>query len=163
MLWLERVSQFLNKVLTFIAGLALAAMILITCGNIILREVWLPIRGTFELLGLFGAVAAAFALGYTQKYRMHIAVTILVDKFSSRTRRLLTVVNNLMCMIFFGLAAWQITSWSLVLIQAGELTETLRMPFYPFTLATALGCGVLALIFLTETLRIFFPPAEAES
>ena len=149
MLWLERVSQFLNKVLTFIAGLALAAMILITCGNILLREVWLPIKGTFELLGLFGAVTAAFALGYTQKFRMHIAVTILVDKFSTRTRQVLTVINNLMCMIFFGLAAWQITSWSTVLIEEGELTETLRIPFYPFTLATAFGCAVLALIFLT--------------
>lgn len=162
MSFLETITRYCTKVLAFVAGLSLAAMVLLTCANILSRLVWLPIRGTFELLGMFGAVAASFALAYTQAHRMHIAVDILVDRFASRTRRVLTIINGLFCMTFFGLAAWQIVMWSNVLVEEGELTETLQIPFYPFTYATALGCAVLALIFLTEILRLFFPKPQED-
>jgi TRAP-type C4-dicarboxylate transport system permease small subunit len=158
--FLESLTRLLNRVLSFIAGIALVGMILLTCGNIFLRLVWLPIPGTFELLGFFGAVATTFALGYTQRYRMHIAVNVLVDRFSTPVRKVLRVVNGLMCMAFFGLAAWQIAEWSVVLVEAGEVTETLQMVYYPFTFATALGCGVLALVFLTEILQTILQRGE---
>ena len=135
---------------------------MLTCGNIFLRSVWTPIKGTFELLGFFGAIATTFALGYTQRYRMHIAVNVLVDRFTSKTRDILRLINNLMCMGFFGLATWQITKWSTVLVREGEVTETLRIVYYPFTYATALGCLVLALVFLTESLQIIFKQQEQE-
>lgn len=157
---LEQATDYLNRILAFLAGAALVSMILLTCGNIFLRIVWRPIPGAFELLGFFGAIAAAFALGYTQKFKMHIAVTILVDNFSSKTRAALNVINGFMCMSFFGLAAWQIAKWSGTLAEEGEVTETLQIIFYPFTYATALGCLVLALIFLVEILRVFFPAGE---
>ena len=159
---LDRITGWLNQALAFVAGVALVSMVLLTCGNIILREVWFPIRGTFELLGLFGAVATTFALGYTQKHRMHIAVTIVVDSFSTTTKKVLTVINGLMSMAFFILAGWQISVWSNVLMEEGEVTETLQIIFYPFTYATALGCLVLALVFLTEVLHIFIPRPEAD-
>ena len=103
---LASVARFLDGVLAVVAGVALAGMVLLTCSNIFLREIWMPISGTFELLGFFGAIATTFALGYTQRYRMHIAVTVLVDRFSSRTKRALTVLNDLMCMVFFVLVGW---------------------------------------------------------
>jgi TRAP-type C4-dicarboxylate transport system permease small subunit len=158
--FLESLTRHLNRALSVIAGVALVGMILLTCGNIFLRLVWLPIQGTFELLGFFGAVATTFALGYTQRYRMHIAVNVLVDRFSTPVRKVLRVVNGLMCMAFFGLAAWQIAEWSVVLVEAGEVTETLQMAYYPFTFATALGCAVLALVFLTEILQTILQREE---
>jgi len=156
-------NQALDRVLTFIAGVALVSMILLTCSNIFLRSIWLPIKGTFELLGFLGAVAATFALGYTQRYRMHIAVNVLVDRFSSRTREVLTVVNNLMCMVFFAIAGWQIAKWSTVFVETGEVTETLQIIYYPFTYATALGCLALSLSFFTETMQTIFTKKEEPS
>ena len=72
--FLVRISQKVNQVGIVIAGIFLAAMIAITCGNIFSRLVWVPIRGTFELLGFFGAIVTAFALGYTQMHKAHISV-----------------------------------------------------------------------------------------
>lgn len=156
--FLEKVSGFLNRLLILIGGLFLVGMICLTCANIFLRTVWLPIKGTFELMGFFGAVTTAFALGYTQIKRGHISVDVLIDTFSSRTKRFLNLFNSVICMSFFGLTAWQITKWATTLWRTGEVTETLRFAYYPFTYAVALGCAVLALVFLTDVFKSLFPP-----
>ena len=63
---LTRLNKILNKVLTLTGGVFLIGMILLTCANIFIRQFYIPIRGTFELMGYAGAVVTAFALGYTQ-------------------------------------------------------------------------------------------------
>ena len=93
---LEKISQILNRTFMLIAGAFMAAMILITCANIFLRIVWVPIKGTFELMGFFGAVATAFVLGYTQLKKAHISVDILVNGFSQRIRAVFNGINYLL-------------------------------------------------------------------
>jgi TRAP-type C4-dicarboxylate transport system permease small subunit len=98
---LEKISNRLNQALLWVAGLFLFAMITITGANIVFRLFGLPIRGTFELMGYFGAIVTAFALGYTQIKRGHIAVDIVVLRFSEKTQRILHAFNHLICMVFF--------------------------------------------------------------
>ena len=150
---LDRISKLLNKILLWIAGLFLTAMIVITCANIVLRIIWVPVEGTFELMGYFGALATALALGYTQMQRGHIAVDIFIEKFSERTRRILAGVNYILSMLFFIIAGWQLTRWAMVLKEAGELSETLWIIFYPFVIGVAFGCFVIALTFLVDFLK----------
>lgn len=150
---LEQVSKWINRVLVWGGGAFLLAMIVITCLNIFLRLVWVPVRGTFELMGLFGAVTTAFALGYTQQHKGHIAVDVLVDTFPGGLRRGVNALNAVMCLVFIGLCAWQLAVKANTLMNAGEVTETLRIIYYPFTYAAALGCAVLGLVFLTDLIR----------
>lgn len=145
-LMLERFCAALNRFLVVTGGVFLVAMMGLTCGNILLRLVWVPIRGTFELMGFFGAVVAAFALGYTQMRRGHIAVDILVNTFSSRTRRVLAAINNTLCALFFAVVAWQLLEKGHVLRRTDEVTETLRIIYYPFTYGVAIGFAFLALV-----------------
>ncbi|MBW1863994.1 MAG: TRAP transporter small permease subunit, partial [Deltaproteobacteria bacterium] len=112
---LEKVSRLISQVFLWIAGCFLGAMILLTCANIFLRIFWVPVRGTFELMGYFGAVMTAFALGYTQIKRGHIAVDIVVLGFSKKKQRILNGINCLICMLFFGIAAWQIAKYATTL------------------------------------------------
>jgi len=124
---LDKFIHYLNQSLIWVAGCFLAAMILLTCANIFLRIVWVPISGTFELLGYFGAIVTAFALGYTQIKRGHIAVDIVVLGFSKKIQKILNAVNYLVCMIFFAIVAWQVAKYATTLMQTGEVTETLRI------------------------------------
>ena len=96
---LDKVGQFLNHVLIWMAGVFLTSMILLTCSNIFLRLVWVPVKGTFELMGFFGAIIAAFSLGYTQIKKGHIAVDILIIRFSEKTQRRLNGINYFIFMI----------------------------------------------------------------
>ena len=103
---LEKITRYLNRVLMFVGGVFLAAMVILTCANIAARIAWIPIKGTFELMGFFGAVVTTFALAYTQMRRGHISVDVLVNSFSQKVRTLLTAANHLLCVVFFSLASW---------------------------------------------------------
>ena len=153
MVVLDKITQILTQMLMWIAGVFLATMTILTCANIFLRLVWVPVRGTFELMGFFGAIVTAFALGFTQIGRGHIAVDILVLKFPSKTQKTLNAINYLICMIFFAIVAWQIATYGTTLWKTGEITETLRIIYFPFTYGVALGCAVLSLVFLTSFLK----------
>jgi TRAP-type C4-dicarboxylate transport system permease small subunit len=156
MIILEKISRFLNLLFAYIAGAILVTMILLTCGNILARIVWVPIKGTFELMGFFGALATALVLGYTQMKKAHISVDILVNRFSRRTQTILNGINTLVCMLFFAVAGWQLTRWASTVWRTGEVTETLRIIYHPFVYAVALGCFLLALSLLVEFLKLFF-------
>jgi TRAP-type C4-dicarboxylate transport system permease small subunit len=145
-----------------VAGFFVVAMIVLTSANVFLRLVWVPLSGTFELMGYFGAVATAFALGFTQRKRGHVAVDIVVQRFSRKTRKALSGLNSFICMLFFAVVAWQIARYGTTLWDTGEVTETLRIIYYPFTYGVALGCASLFLVFLTDFLKSVFQEKEGE-
>jgi TRAP-type C4-dicarboxylate transport system permease small subunit len=157
---LDKIIAQLNRILILIGGFFLTAMIVLTCGNIFLRMVWVPISGTYELMGFFGAVTTAFALGYTQLKKGHIAVDILIRKFPKPVTQILTTINNILCALFFALISWQLAEKGTTLMKTGEVTETLRVIYYPFTYGTAAGCAFLALIFGADLLKSLIKTKE---
>ena len=156
MVVLQKISRIVNLVFIWIAGVCMAAMILVTCGNIVSRIVWIPIKGTYELMGFFGAIVTSFVLGYTQMKKGHTAVDILANRFSERTQKILNGVNFVICMAFFAIAGWQISKYATTLWKTGEVTETLLIIYYPFTYGVALGCFLLSLVMLVEFLKVLF-------
>lgn len=140
--------------LTLTGGALLVAMILLTCANIVSRQVYVPIPGTFELMGYMGAVVTAFALGYTQFTNGHISVDVLVNAYPKPLKRFISIINHGICCIFFFIASWYIVQKALTLKNANELSETLKIIYYPFTLAVALGCLILALALFTDFLKV---------
>jgi len=154
---MDKISDLLNGLLTFIGGIFLVAMIVLTCGNILFRIVWVPIPGTYELMGLFGAIVTAFALGQTQSRKGHVAVDVLINTFSAKTKKTLKVAGDLICAIFFLIVTWQLAVKGNTLWRTGELTETLKIIYYPFIYAVSFGCAVLALVCFGDLLRALFP------
>jgi TRAP-type C4-dicarboxylate transport system permease small subunit len=156
--FLDKLNGRLNRVLAVVAGIALAAMIALTVANIWLRILWAPIKGTVELIGFFGAIAAAFTLGYSQLHNAHTAVDILVLRFSKKTQKRLQTFNALVGAAFFGVAGWQLLRWGTTLWETGELTETLRIIYHPFVYAMAGGCFVMTFVQLLQSLKALSPP-----
>ena len=153
MIFLNKLSMFLNKILVWIGGVFLINMIVLTCADIVLRKFRAPISGSVELVSFFGAIVAAFALGDTQSKRGHVAVDILCNAFPKQIQRILNVINNMICLLFFALATWQIARKASILQRTGEVSETLKIIYYPFIYSVAFGCAVLVLVFLTDLLK----------
>jgi TRAP-type C4-dicarboxylate transport system permease small subunit len=153
-LYLNRLSLFLNKALVGIAGTVLVLMVALACANVALRSFGYPIKGTFELIGFFGAIVAAFALGITQINKQHIAVDVVINLFPQSIKRILAGIGSLVAMVFFVLVAWQTVRWGTTLWRVHELSETLRIIYFPFVYAVALGCSVIALVLLIDMLRL---------
>lgn len=151
---LDRAALVVNRGLIAIAGFLLVAMMILACTNVFLRTVWVPVKGTYELMGFFGAIVAAFALGRTQMKKEHIAVDVLILRFPHRVRLFLSGINYLVGMLFFSLAGWQTAKWGTNLWRVNELSETLRIIYFPFVYGVALGCGVIALVLLLDMIKL---------
>lgn len=128
-----------------VGGIFLVGMILLTCADILFRTLGFPVQGAFELMGFFGAIAGTSALGHTQTRRGHIAVDILLRRFPKPVARSLSALNHLLCGVFFTLIAWQVAEKGLILLRTGEVSETLRVGYWPFLFGMAAGCFWLAL------------------
>lgn len=150
---LDKIDAILRKILVSTAAIFLLAILFMTCANILMRRFSLPLQGTFELTGLFGAVVAAAALCYTQKKKENISVNILVNHLPRRMRIAASIINDIACAAFSGLAAWQIAKIGLRHISSGEVTETLRMISYPFVFIAAAGFAALGFVFVIDMLK----------
>jgi TRAP-type C4-dicarboxylate transport system permease small subunit len=108
--------------------------------------------GAYELASFLGAVVTAFSLGYTQKRKGHIVVDILSETFSPAVKRVVDSVSYFITMIFFAIISWVICRWGLRIAASGEVSETLKIAYYPFILCVALGFAFLCLTLIMDFL-----------
>jgi len=154
---LEKISNVLNKWFVWVGGVALLLMIGIACTNMLLRPLGSPLKGAYELVGFLGAMTVAFALGYAQISRSHIAVDILAIHYSKRTQRVMNVISSFLCTIFFVLVAWQTAVFATTIWKRGETSETLRIIYHPFVYLVALCCLLLAFVLFIDFLKSLSP------
>ena len=140
----------INGLQVFLGGCFLVMMIFLTCANILLRQFGLPVRGTFEIMGFLGAVIFAFSLGYSHEKKEHLYVSIIFDRFPEKVKKAARVINSLACIFFFSLVSWQLVKKALILKNVHEVSETLRIAYYPFILVLSFGVSVLVLHFIYE-------------
>jgi TRAP-type C4-dicarboxylate transport system permease small subunit len=125
-------------------------MVALGCANMVLRSLGLPVTGTYELMGLGGALIAALAMGATQEARGHIQVVVLDGFLPAGLRSALELTAQVVSVLFFSLVAWRLFELSWALRESGELSETLRFPFYPVVILVGLGFASLVLNVLSQ-------------
>ena len=126
---------------------------LLTVGNMIMRQVYLPFGGTAEVIGWLAALVAAFALGYTQLQKGHTRVDILLSRFPPRAQSVIDSIMFFIGMVLFGVATWQIVKLASRYWELGSVSETLYIIFFPFIYTVALGCALLCLVLLLDFLK----------
>ncbi len=152
---IERVIAAASSWFNYVACAAIIVMMLLSCADVVLRILGTPIPGTYEMVGLLGAVIIAFAMAYTSLQRGHVAVEMLYEKLPPRAQRLVDSAGNLTGAALFGMIAWQSTVYAADLRQSGEVSLTLQMPLYPIVYGIAFGCGMLALVLLVDFIKSF--------
>ena len=155
--YLEKINDFLNKILMVVGSLAVLLLMSIATVNAFMRLPFLKTtwRGAYETVGFLGAIVIAFALGYTQKRKDHIVVDILTQKFPKRVNRILDGINYFITTIFFAIVSWQVFVWGMKISKSGEVSETLKIMFHPFVYSVSLGFAVFSLTLIIDFLKNF--------
>lgn len=135
------------------AGGALVAMMCLVNANVFLRPFGKPIWGTYEIVGFMGTVVLSFGLIQTTVTRGHMAVEILISRLSRRFQSVLSLVNRLIALIVMGLVSWQTVKYGTKVWQTGEVSATLKMPFFPFLYGIAFAFGIAALVVFLDILK----------
>jgi TRAP-type C4-dicarboxylate transport system permease small subunit len=160
--FLRKIAFFLNRVFLFVAAVSLVLMMLIGFSNVLLRTVWHPLEGTYELIGFLGALTTALALGFAQLRKNHIAVDIITAHYSQRWQKISHGISYLVTSVFFAIVARQTTIWGNIIWHSGECSETLGMIYFPFIYVVALGFAFLAFILLLDFIQLFLKKKSLE-
>ena len=81
--------------------------------------------------------------------RGHVAVEIVVSRLSPSTQALISLITRMLGILLFALIAWECAHYGNDLKTAGEVSMTLRLPFYPVLYAIALAAAVVCLVIVS--------------
>jgi TRAP-type C4-dicarboxylate transport system permease small subunit len=147
---IEKLSKWMQAV----SCVALTCLMLLTTIDVIGRTFGHPVIGTFELVGLGGAVVLGFAIPVTSWFRGHIFVDTFYRKFSRPVQNGFDVATRLVSVVLFVLIGWNLFKLGYELHTAGEVTLTRHLPFYPVAYGLAVCCFVQCVVLLCDILKI---------
>jgi len=138
----------LNRILYIISGFVLLFMVFLTVADTILRYFKKPIVGTYELVGLSAAVVLGFSIPYTTLVKGHVVLDLLTMKFKPGAKKFWLFVTRILGVFLFTFMGYELISMAIDLKRSGEVSATLRLPFYPvaFGIGLCLFLQVLTLI-----------------
>jgi len=151
----EKLANWFAGSAYWVAGGAIVLMMLLTCADVVLRFFRMPIPGTYELVCFLGAVAVAFAMAHTSNEKGHVAVSLVVRLLPNRVQGVVEVLTNAFVLILFILIAWRSALYADTLRASGEVSLTLKMPFYPFVYGIAFSAAAVCLVKITDIYKSF--------
>jgi TRAP-type transport system small permease protein len=136
----------LNRVLHYVAGAALLALMFMIVANIFGRWLFgIPVRGTVELTQLLMVGIVYFGLGYTQSCDEHISVDLLYLKLPRRAKTVVDLFASIVTLVVVIILAWQLQAYYGVLEAGGRETSTLGIPLAPLAWVAIAGAAAFAL------------------
>ena len=152
--WLLKVVFNVSKGLNKIAEIALACMILLTMSDVVLRTSRAPIVGTYEMVGLLGAIIIGFSIPFTSWVKGQIRVDFLIVKLSARARAIVDIITRCVGIGLFLVIGWNLLILGAEALKAGEVTPTRHIPFYPIICAVGAACFFQALVLFCDIIKV---------
>ncbi len=145
----ERVISRISRVANGAGAGVLVVMMLLIVIDVLLRYFLnRPLKGVFELIEFMVAIVVCLGMAYTGVQKGHVAVELVVSRFSPRVQALIDSFNYLVSTILFLLISWKSVVYAKVLWVSGLTSAILYVPVYPFVFVLGLCSGLLGLVFL---------------
>ncbi|HPB11647.1 MAG TPA: TRAP transporter large permease [Kiritimatiellia bacterium] len=153
---LIRVEKKLCTAGMMVAGLLLVTLVLLSGMNVACRLVGHPVSASYELSGFFGALLAALALADTQRKRGHVELDLFTRLYALAARRWVGAFNVCAGAVLVLVLGGQLVSRACVLLRAGEVSETLKLPYPWLMIGAAGGLFLLAASYVTDFVVLAF-------
>jgi TRAP-type C4-dicarboxylate transport system permease small subunit len=144
-----------SKWLNWIAGLALALMVILVvsdiCGNKFFKT---PVPGGIELVSLLSVVAISFAIAETQLAHGHIEVEMLVTRLPKKAQKVIATFVYLLSIALFIVLCVRSFKYGNTLQSSGEVSMTMSLPFYPFVWGMGISCICVILVLIMQLLKM---------
>ncbi len=148
---LRSVSRFLN----IVAGVALTFMMLLTVADVLLRAGGHPIIGTFEVVALTLGLVIGFGVPQVSLDRGHVYMEFLLEKLSRQSRKIMNTVTRVFCLVLFAFIGYNLFNVAAGFRAAGEVSPTIKIPFYPVTYGVAVCCLLECCVFIFDIVKIW--------
>ena len=142
------IIKYLSRAMLWIAGVAIASIVVLTVCDVVLRRFRMPIAYTYELVVLMGAIAIGFSIPQTTLDKGHVLMDFVTDKLSERWQNILHFITRCLGIGMFATFGWRMFILGNNYSRAGEVTPILQIPIYP----VAYSVGIC---FVVECLVLF--------
>jgi TRAP-type C4-dicarboxylate transport system permease small subunit len=137
------VPIFLSRILGWLAAGFLAAMVLLTVADVLLRTFFsYPIRGMLELIELGLACTIFIALPAVFLREEHLVVDVL------RSRKILDVIATVVSLVVLAGMGWYMLPIARNMYEFGDVTSDLSLPRIWYWVPVLFGVGASALVTL---------------
>lgn len=147
--------RFISKLLSFIAGIALTFMMFLTVADVLLRAGGRPIIGTYEIVALLLALVIGFGIPQVSLDRGHVYMEFLLERFSKRGKNMMNTFTRLLCLTLFAFIGYNLFSVGAGYYTSGEVSATIKIPFYPVAYGVAVCCLLECCVFTLEIIKIW--------
>jgi TRAP-type C4-dicarboxylate transport system permease small subunit len=144
----------MNRIIYLVAGFALMFMMLLTVADVIMREFDKPIIGTYELVGLSAAVVIGFCIPYTTSMKSHISVDFFTMNLRDKTKKVLLLITRALGTALFALIGYNMLIMAKDLLRSGEVSLTIKMPFYPIAIGIGICCFVQTFTLIVDFIDV---------
>jgi len=152
-LWFtEKISRLMN----IISYTALTFIMLLTVADVIMRTGWIrqPIIGTFEIVGMVGAIVIGFGTPLTSWVRGLVYVDVCVNKLPGWGKNFMNILTRVIGIIIFIVIGYNLFGYATDLLVSGEVTPTRQIPFYPVVYGLAIACFVQCLVLIADIIKV---------
>ncbi|MDA0785065.1 MAG: TRAP transporter small permease [Proteobacteria bacterium] len=151
-----RLQDRLEEWFCYVSAFAVAVMMLITTVEVIGRSLFYKsVPGSYEYVSLLFVYLIFLGLAYSQRRDAHITISLVYDHLPRRARQIVQGVFLLIAMVFF--AVLTVTSadstWTNYVL-GDTVLGTIEIETWWARAGVPVGCGLLALRFLTQFLRL---------
>ncbi|MGB5985364.1 MAG: TRAP transporter small permease [Desulfobacterales bacterium] len=152
---LTRITKTLTRILLAMGAAVLAMMMFLTATDVILRYLLnRPLSGAFELVEYMMAILIPFSVVYCADQKSHVAVELVLGRFSKKVRNFFGLATTLATLLFVLVMAWQNVLYIGEMYRSRMTSAVLLIPTYPFVAATAIGISAFALVLLSDWLDL---------
>lgn len=145
---LESIIHKLTLRLAQIGQAALVLVMLVIVANILMRAVWKPLPGSYEMVEILGAILLSMGIAHCAVYKGHVSVSFFVDNLLAKTRAIIDAFINMIFFVVISFISWGMIEYATKMFYKGRATTSLGIPLYPVYYLVGFGLIVLSLVIL---------------
>lgn len=148
---LRKVSDQLSYILLLVASVLAAIMMLLVATAVFMRYCLnSPMLGDMEMIQFLLITLTSFSLAYCASKKGHVSVNVLVKLLPQYVQRVVSVLVNIISLVFLGMVAWYSAVQGVVLWHRGHTTIMFGIPLYPFAVVLSFGFAVFTFVIFVD-------------
>ena len=152
-----------SKVLEVIGGIFVMAAVILVAGNVAVRVITgHSFNGSYELTGLFATMFVAVSIPVATLRGTHIFVELLTTHLRGAARMATEYIARVFDLVLAVLYSYTGYNLAVQKFSAGEATDTLGVPIWPFRFLWVL-CSVLMIIYTVYNIVMIPKRRKVES
>ncbi len=150
-----RVVHSVSRRMCWVAVFVISGMMMLTCADVVMRYFGHPIRGTYDIIGILGGVIISLSLSYSHVMGRQVAVESVFSRSRRSVQMIVKSIIGLLSLGIIGLIAWRCVILGTNLWRMGRVSDTVKIPVFPFVYVLTFGCTIYFFVLLLEFFRTF--------